>query len=96
MCVSTLVDASVNVTLPKSASGSCSHVVKHAAGASTIHSALSVSGSPRIDTSLEKVAPVDTFVNATETSLLATVIDTCTLSPACKATGRSTDGAGKS
>jgi len=95
VCVAMLVAASLKRTLEKSASGSGMHVVKQATGASTIHSALSVSGAG-IHLCVEKASPVDTFVNATETIQPLTDTAARSLSPGLIAMGTSTGFAGKS
>jgi hypothetical protein len=95
VCVAMLVAASLKRTLEKSASGSGTHVVRQAAGASTIHSAVSVSGAG-VHLCVENVSPLETFAIVTET--VQPSIDTAarSLSPGLTRIGTSTGGAGKS
>jgi hypothetical protein len=90
-----VVDVSAKTTRPNTASGSWVHVVKHADGASTIHSAESVSGD-RIRDSVENDAPVVTSPSSTVTALASTATLAATVSPGRIVNGNSTGGAGKS
>jgi hypothetical protein len=71
------------------------HLVKQADGASTIHSAESVSGD-RIRSSVENDAPVVSSRSSTVTALAATATVAASLSPGRIVNGSSTGGAGNS
>jgi hypothetical protein len=95
VCAPTVVDVWVNATRSKGASGSCAHVRKHIDGASTIHSAESVSGD-LIQSWAEKPAPVETLRSASVTVLALTATLAEMVSPGRTASGSSMGGAGKS
>jgi hypothetical protein len=95
VCASTPVVAFVNLALPKSASGRGAQLTKHADGASTIHSAESVSGA-RIQMSVEKELPVESFRSESPTIPALTLTDAVRWSPGPTIGGSSTGGAGKS
>jgi hypothetical protein len=71
VCASTFVAAFVNVTRAKSASGRGAQVTKYADGASTIHSAESISG-VRIQISVEKELPLESFRSESPTTRAVT------------------------
>ena len=95
VCAPTVVDVLVNATRSKAVSGSCAQVRKHIDGASTIHSAESVSGD-LIERWVEKLVPVERLRSASVTVLALTATFVEMVSPGRTASGSSTGDAGNS